>query len=305
MLGKSKEPIITEPKTLKQAEIKDTSRFLGDTNLKTDEIKFDAALFKSEKNELQKELESFKNPEVYEVPEFLTDEDKSLERKQVIERLQYLLKRKFSLITIADILETNDYNIDKINDIIDRKEKLYLAVEKYTKEDKDEEEKDEQEEPETKKQGVRLFSGFKKTVGYDYALTYSEEERKTESALKILYDGSYFKDAEEEKEDVGTYVEDIVAKLIDSPEFNLACQIEAEFVNFEMTRVSTILNDLGSKKELQELVDELRKESQIMSNREHAYQVMDKLISGKERKIISENNDEIPVGKEATGEGER
>lgn len=94
------------------------------------------------------------------------------------------------------------------------------------------------------------------------------------------------------QEETVTKVEDIVSRVIDDSDFNLACQIETEFVNFELNKAIRILSDLRSRSELSELVEELRTVSKNVEERSHAYSVMDMLIAGKKspRKIIHSND---------------
>lgn len=275
------EPIVDD------VQDEDISLIIDDIKVKTERNEFegdltsstlstDEYIFKVEKNELQKEIDSFENPIILEMPEFLTNPNLEDERKEVIEKLKYLLKRRFSLVTIADILETNDYS--RLDEIIERKDETYKAVEKYTSEDGE-------------KKGIRLFAGFKKIVGDEYSRTYVEQEERMKSALKILSEGAYFESAKKEKEKVEEYIEDIIARVIDDPEFNLACQIETEFVQNELKKAYRVLGELRSRSELKELVDELRETSKIAGTRAHAYEVMDRLITGKKREIITDKND--------------
>lgn len=240
-------------------------------NSKKNNMASDEYVFKLEKNALQKELDSFKDPVILETPDFLTDPDMTIERRMVLDKIKYLLKRRFSLITIADILETNDYS--RLDEIISRKDETYKSVEKYTQ--------DEADAP------LRLFSGFKKAVGDDYSRTYSEQEDRVRAAINILYEGTYFDAAEQEGEKVETYLEDIIANIIDNPEFNLACQIESQFVISQLEKAITTLSELRSRQELEELIEKLNTLAITTAERAHAYDVMDKLMTGKGRKIIS------------------
>jgi len=239
-------------------------------------FKGDEYIFVAEKNELLKEIDSMSDPEIFPMPEFLTNPEKTEERQKAIEKLKYLLKRRFALITIADILETNDYS--KLDEIIERKDETYKAVEKYSGEGS--------ENP------VRLFSGFKKTVGDEYATVYAEQEERVRALLNILYDGTYFKEAENRDEKLELYLEDMIANIIDHPGFNLACQIETSFVLSEMKKAEETLSELSERAELATLIQELKEKIRIIEERSHAYNVIDRLMSGQERKIIPKKDEE-------------
>ena len=236
--------------------------------LDKEELKSDEEVFRREKNEFQKEMESFSDPVIYDIPDFLIDPEMEDERREEMEKLRYLLKHRFSLITMADILETNDY--DRLDEIVVRKEKLYKTIERYNSE-------------EAKK--ISLFSGFKKVVGYEYSKIYAEQEERMRAAITILAEGKHLKKGLD-LEELEKSIDDIIASVIDHPEFNLACQIEAEFIMFETEKLEKGLADLRSRAELKEILEELKIISSAAEERAHAYSVMDKLITGKERKII-------------------
>ena len=241
----------------------------SDAAPESEELESDEEVFKREKNAFQKEIESFSAPVIHDIPEFLTNPDMEDERKEVIGKLKYLLKHRFSLVVMADILETNDYS--RLDEIIERKEKVYQTIEKYESEETD--------------KSISLFSGFKKVVGYEYSKIYSEQEERMRAAVAILLEGKYFKNGLS-LDEVTKSIEDIIASVIDHPEFNLACQIESEFVMYETEKAQKVLADLRSRTELKELLEELKTITNEAEARAHAYSVMDKLITGKERKII-------------------
>lgn len=250
-------------------ELQKNARSIEGESVESSDLVADERVFRTAKNELQKELESFSNPVICDMPDFLTNPEKEEERKNAMDKIKYLLKRRFSMIAIADILETNDY--DRLDEIINRREEIYTAVEKYT---------GDEEHP-----SIKLFSGFKKVVGDEYSRTYAEQEQRMKAAISIIASGKYFK-KKLSSEDIELSIEDIIASVIDHPEFNLACQIETEFVNYEADRAIKILSDLRSRKELQDLVEELKALSKISEERAYACSVMDRLITGRERKIL-------------------
>lgn len=279
--------LLEDAEDITMEEIKSASEaFNSELSNSKKHLKTDEMIFVKEKNALQKEIASLANPTILEVPEFLTNPEMEEERKAVFDKIRYLLKRRFSLITIADILETNDYA--RLDEIIIRKDDTYRAVERYS---------DEEGTP------IRIFSGFKKTVGDEYSRTYSEQEDRMKAAINILYKGTYFKGAEQEGENVELYIEDIVASIIDNPEFNLACQIESEFVVREMLKASDFLGQLRSKQELEQLIEELRTTARTLEDRTNAYRLMDELMTGKSRTIIEDQDgQQIPPNSE---KGER
>lgn len=237
----------------------------------------DEYVFEVEKSEFLKELESMSDPEILPMPEFLIDPSETEERHENIDKLRYLLKRRFSLITIADILETNDYS--KLDEIIERKDETYKAVEKYSGEDGEE-------------HPIRLFSGFRKTVGEEYSAIYAEQEERVRAALNILFDGTYFKEAESQGENIELYIEDIIANVIDHPDFNLACQIEITFVVSEMRRAKEALSELSQRAELSEDIQRLEKIIKTIEERSHALDLINSLIKGKEgTTFLSDNKD--------------
>ena len=74
----------------------------------------------------------------------------------------------------------------------------------------------------------------------------------------------------------------------------MACQIETEFLTYRIDRAISILSDLSSRSELQDLLDDLRKTCITIDERSYAYKLMDRLINNKasDRKIIEEDKNE-------------
>ena len=231
-------------------------------------------ILKKAKDTLQQELQNMRDPEIYEIPDFLILPKKSNKRQKVMSKIDELLKYRFSLITIADILECNDY--DRLDEIIKRKVDIYTLVKKF--------ESESLEESDNSKNGSKLFSSLKKVVGEEYSKIYSEQENRMKAVVKNIYCGEYFEDSEDPEH----IVEDIIAQVIDHPDFNLACQIEAEYVRYELDRAISVLSDLKSRSELESLIENLKDISKVIEERLYAYQVMDRLINGKveHRKII-------------------
>lgn len=265
---------VEEEPEITTEDLKEIAQRVEETAIATPELKMDERVIRHEKDELQKEIESFSNPTILEMPEYFLDPERDLERKVTMGKLSYLLKHRFSLVTIADILETNDY--DRLDDIIKRKEELYQAVERYTREDNG--------------KGIKLFSGVKKVVGDEYSKIYSEQEERMRAAINIITEGKYFKKGLK-PEGIVLAIEDIVASVIDHPDFSVACQVETEFVTYETDRVAQILDNLHSRMELQDLIEELKIISTKTKERAYAYNVMNQLMTGKERKIVKEKGE--------------
>lgn len=237
-------------------------------------------ILKIERNKLQEELKKMENPEIHEIPDFLILPEKSDKRQEVMSKIEELLKYRFSLITIADILECNDY--DRLDEIVKRKIDIYNLVKKFESESLEETKEDD-------KKNVKLFSGFKRVVGEEYSKIYSEQETRMKAVIKNIYCGEYFEASEEPE----YMVEDIIAQVIDHPDFNLACQIEAEYVRYELDRAISVLSDLKSRSELESLIDNLNDISKVLEERLHGYQVMDRLINGRvnDREIIKKDEE--------------
>ena len=269
----------------------ENSKLLKENDLKRKaSLEEDVNILKLEKTNYQKELDLMKKRQIYPIPDFLVDSSKEKERRFVMEKIEFLLKYRFSLVEIADVLETNDYN--RLDEIINRKEKIfYLSREYYEEEGL---------------KPLKLFSGFKKVVGDEYSKVYFEQELKMKATISHIMEGKYFEKAIKSKHskqedisfkrvEVERIIEDIISNVIDYPEFNLACQIETEFINYEIDRAIKILSDLQLRSELEELLEDLRDISTKIVERSHAYMVMDKLINGKkeDRKIIcpKDNNE--------------
>ena len=358
--------------------------------LKSENLADDQFIFKQEKSELQRELDSFVDPVILDLPEFLLDPELSEERKRILKELYDLVKnRSYSLVSVADILQTNDYsNLEKL---VERKNK----IREYNTEKKD--------------SRYKIFSDFKKVVtsGGDEncPIIYAEQESRMKAAIEILMNGIYFKelaveqikeqilkdakkakltpeeikqkiseveialemlkqeemieqkmqeldqvdietqleellvekikemfikDDEEakltpeeieqkisevkiisekikqkiqelDKEDIEKKIEDIVGDVIDNQDFNRACQIEIEYLNYEYNYLENLAAELQSRVELQELLDSLREISGITEERAHKYSIMDKLLTGKDRKVINITADKTS----SAGEGER
>lgn len=115
-----------------EEDLKENAKILDkEPTLTPKSIMEEENLFRKEKNFLQRELDSMNSPEILETPDFLINPSKEDERKKVFAKIDQLLKRRFSLVAIADILETNRY--DKLDEIFENKEKMYKLVEKYTR----------------------------------------------------------------------------------------------------------------------------------------------------------------------------
>ena len=236
-------------------------------------------ILKKEKDTLQQELQNMRDPEIYEIPDFLILPKKTDKRQEVMSKIDELLKYRFSLITIADILECNDY--DRLDEIIKRKVDIYNLVKKF--------ESESLEEADNSQNSSRLFSSLKKVVGDEYSKIYSEQETRMKAIVKNIYCGEYF----EVSEDPEYVVEDLIAQVIDHPDFNLACQIEAEYIRYELDRAISVLSDLKSRSELESLIESLKDISKVIEERLYAYQVMDRLINGRvdDRKIIKDERE--------------
>lgn len=263
------EPIVTED------ELKETSKVITEeNNISKDSLDVDSDVIRTEKSLLQKELSNIKNPDIKEIPEFLTNPDMGEERKAVMEKIQFLLKHRFSLVVIADVLECNDY--DRLDKIIEQKDRIYKLTEKYSIEEG--------------LKPIRLFSGLRRVVGEEYSRIYAEHEKRMKSAVNNILEGRYF----QSQEDPEIMIEDIVSKVIDHPDFNLACQVETEFISYELDRAITILSELSNRCELQSLIEDLRKTYIEIEERSYAYKLMDKLINNRtsERTIIEKNEND-------------
>ncbi len=278
---KSKSIVQPESEETIEEELKENSKVIDDVKAndennpfsKKEEFRRDIDIFIAEKNELQKEIDYMRNPEIKEMPDFLTNPEKADERKAVMDKVMKLLKYKYSLISIADVLECNDY--DRLDEMLERKNELKSLVEKYT--------------GENGQRPISLFAGFKKIVGDENFRVYLEQEDRMRAAISHIQDGKYFKTDKENPEIV---VEDIIAKIIDHPDFSLACQIEAEFTSYEMERAYKALSDLGMRAEIAVLLDELRTVSLESDQRAHSYKVINGLISNYSKDIIEKNDDQ-------------
>lgn len=244
----------------------------------------DYDLLKNEKTAIQKAMEDIEQHDVLEMPEFIINPNLEDERKVAFEKIRYLLKRRYSLITIADVLQTNNYaNLD---DIINKRNQTYKAIETYTNQNSQE-----------GQNPFKFLNGFKKMVGDENAKLYAEQEKRVIAAINILYDGTYFESAKKKDEGVALYVEDVIANVIDTPDFNFACKIESEFIMEQLKKATEKLSLLRSRQELEDLVEQLNKISEEIEKRHYAYDVMNKLLTG--------NGIAIEFEIKEDGEGER
>ena len=234
----------------------------------------DTHILTNSKNFFQLEIEKINNPLIYDIPDFLLNPEKEKERKQYMEKIKLLIKYRFSLVVIADMLQCNDYS--NIDEIIESKRSNYELVKRYTEEN---------EELET----IKLFSDFKKSVGTDNSRIYSEQEKRMERLIDYIYQGKYFESSEESVE---IKLQDAISEIIDNSNFNEACKIETEFMKYELDRVISIFLQINSRNEIQELIDELKKISDTVEKRTYAYNIMEQLISGASKKTIIEKDDE-------------
>lgn len=234
----------------------------------------DEHILTNSKNFFQLEIEKINNPLIYDIPDFLLNPEKEKERKQYMEKIKLLIKYRFSLVVIADMLQCNDYS--NIDEIIESKRSNYELVKRYTEEN---------EELET----IKLFSDLKKSVGTDNSRIYSEQEKRMERLIDYIYQGKYFESSEESVE---IKLQDAISEIIDNSNFNEACKIETEFMKYELDRVISIFLQINSRNEIQELIDELKKISDTVEKRTYAYNIMEQLISGASKKTIIEKDDE-------------
>ena len=91
----------------------------------------DREVFQKQKTALEKEINDIKSPVIKQIPDFLTNPKKADERIAVMDKIKELLKGRFSLVTIADILQCNDY--EKLDETLENKENINKLVEKYSR----------------------------------------------------------------------------------------------------------------------------------------------------------------------------
>ena len=230
--------------------------------------RFDEKRVNANKSDVQREVENIPKTKVNDTPDFLLDENMSEKRVEVIEKLSLLLKRRYSLFVIADILESNNY--EQLDEIISQREKLLDMISNYTD------------------NKLKIFTRFKAKVGDKNSSIYAEQEDKMRAVLSNISKGKYFKRRGSPKENL----EDVISKIIDSSDFNFACQIETTYINYEIDRVERIIVDLKKRAELDELLAQLGKLERTISDRNNAFNLMNKLISGKSNpEIIIEDKD--------------
>lgn len=223
------------------------------------------------KNEMQAKLQGFGRKEIKHVPDFLVDRTKKEERIEVLNKLKKMLNLRFFLIDIADILETNDY--DRIDSLLQERTDYSATIQKYNQE----EGKD-----------VKTFLRLKPIVGDNNARIYAEQEEKLRTLIDYMIAGKYLRKSRPGEE--AELLEDNISNIIDNPDFNRACQIEASYVDYEITRVlSEIKESQGDREYLTSLIDKLETLSAKLKSREDAFNTINALVTGNTKPVLSDN----------------
>ena len=240
--------------------------------------------FEYRKNENQVLIETLSDHKSFSVPSFLLDESQSEQRKEIMNKLMQLLKSRYSITIVADILQCNSY--EELDDRLSRRLELISQINEVIVGDDDSKRKD------------KLFCRFKATVGQINSRVYVEQEERMKILVTHISEGKYFErgkkyfsegEYETKEEAYEVSLQDVISKIIDHPSFNQACEIENKFLIYECDRVLEILENLENRVELTNLIEEVKTLSRNVSERTEAYETIDKLVSGKEETRVKLN----------------
>jgi len=222
----------------------------------------------------------------YPTPDFLLDPEKEEERREQISKLQSLLKgNKYALTVVADILIYNNYS--DLDSILEERELLFSQITSI------------EEKAETK---FKFTSYFKGRVGARNSSFYDAQKKEMEGLLEYIASGKMFEQARISKNEdnssksqisnpyLGSDPDDIrktaISDVVDTPNFNLACEIETSFMAFECSRLSKILTDLKARYNLEDLIQKLQRLEDVITTRKDAYNTIYRLVSGKDKPPI-------------------
>jgi hypothetical protein len=80
--------------------------------------------------------------------------------------------------------------------------------------------------------------------------------------------------------------EDVVANILDNPNFNAACKIETAYFSYELDRAAKILESFEGRAELADTVEKCKKLRNVIKSREEAYMTIEELVAGKSRPTL-------------------
>jgi hypothetical protein len=244
---------------------------------------------KIQKSDNQRLIDSLEEHEILEVPEFLLNDAYDDQRRNVITKLMELLKYRYSLTIIADVLQCNNY--DELDEIVSKRLVLVKKINEIISSSENSEDKN-----------SKMFARFKSKVGDNNSRIYSEQESNMKILLEHIINGKYFERGKMYFENGGyetieeankVALQDVIAKIIDHPHFNLSCEIESKFLTYEYDRVLAILEEANSRNELSSLIEEVKTLSRVIAVRSEAYETIDKLVSGKSTSRIKLNDKAI------------
>jgi len=211
--------------------------------------------FLNKKSNNDEWLRQMPKHESYSVPAFLISNGQKQKRVEVIGKLKSLLKNKFSLSIIADILLYNDYeNLDKI--VNDRKNLFCKAREI----------------------NPRFAMSLKRAKGQQNSSLYSEQLKEMEALLDCIEKGEYIKKSQSEYE-----LQDTIAMIVDTPRFNTACRLESEFIDNEIDILLEIISKKEDREKLEELVQTFIEKQNELNKKIEAYKKIESIINSKDK----------------------
>jgi hypothetical protein len=200
------------------------------------------------------------------LPEFLFNNQ---ERKEVFDKLLTLLKRRFSLLAIADVLEFGQY--DRVDALLNERKELFEVLSGYRNDDGT---------------SIKMFLDFKEKIGPENSKVYAGQADVMRAALTVISLGDFLKT----KERPEIAFKDIISRVIDNPDFSYACKLEITFINYEIDRIVEIIEKNKKREELSNLVSNLRSLQETLSTRKEAYDLMEALIQGKPKNDDEKNS---------------
>lgn len=195
--------------------------------------------------------------EVLAIPAFLTSESEKAARLEVVQKLRDMLKQRFLLSEMADVLLYNDYeSLDKI--LSERAELCKVVTSVYP----------------------TFVFGFKKKAGSDVSKEYASEEKRMKAIIDFLEAGNFISSKNKNA------FQDTVSSIVDTPKFNAACRIETEFLISELDTFVEEAEKSERRSELSALISRASAIQYELSAKKEAYETIEELVNSKKNMQI-------------------
>lgn len=243
-----------ENKTISNGDRTESNSEIDYPRISKEDLKSSKECFEKAKKSNREWLSQMPEHIEFETPDFLRDKSLKEERIAIVEKLKELLKSKFSLATISDILLYNDYeNLDEV--IEDKKDFSERALTIYSD----------------------FGYKFKKKVGPEDSRVYSAEEAKLKAVLEFIEKGDFLRQEDPH------ILQDAISSIVDTASFSNACRIETEFLDSEISVLLNKISELEARNELEDLMLEADGRKKELRFKLQAYQTIEELINSKSK----------------------